>query len=426
VKGYRFGATASLIVLFAINLANYMDRYLVIALQEPIRKEFKASDAEIGLLSFAFVIVYMLASPFCGYLADRIQRRFVIASAVALWSVATAAASRAANFFPQLLGLRAAVGIGESGYNAAGQALLTDLYTDDKRNRVMAFFNLAMPVGSALGYMLGGKLFDIFKDWRLPCLLVGAPGLLLAVVALFLPQPAPTAASAEAQGHGHGGGTKEAYLILLRDRVFMANALGFAMQSFVLGGLAQWAPPFLTRNHGMEVGEAAFLAGALVVVSGLVGTVAGALVGDAFAKRGRIVAYATVTGVGYLVAAPLLAVGLWLPEKNHALACLFLALVGAFLGTGPSNVAARAPVLYRASAFAMVVFILHLLGDATSPPAIGKVSDVFQAGGLGEGPALRRALFVTPVMLVLGAVFMFFCAWSGRDPAPSKSAEPAP
>lgn len=424
MKGLRFGATTSLIVLFAINLANYMDRYLVIALQEPIQKTFNVDDAEIGLLSSAFVIIYMLASPFAGYFADRIERRYVISLAVGLWSVATAAASRAATF-PQLLGLRGAVGIGESGYNAAGQALLTDLFPDEKRNRVMAFFNLAMPVGSALGFLLAGQLYDAFDhDWRKACLVVGAPGVLLAVLALFLPQPvraegAPASGDAHGHGgHGHGGGaTLGAYLGLLKDRVFMANTFGFAMQSFVLGGLAQWAAPFLQRNHDMDLKKAATISGGMVVLSGLVGTAAGSLIADAVAKRGRIRAYGLVTGVGYLAAAPLLAIGLWIPSRDPALVCIFLALIGAFLGTGPSNaiVATRAPILYRATAFALVVFILHLFGDAASPPLLGWISTHFQAGGMAKGPALRTALYVTPVALVLGAVFMFACAWAGSE-----------
>jgi MFS family permease len=419
VKGLRFAAGTSLAVLFAINMANYMDRYLVIALQEPIKETFKVSDTQIGLLTSAFVLVYMCVSPLCGWLADRIQRRYVVSMAVGLWSLATAAASRAFTF-NLLLGLRGTVGVGEAGYNAAGQALLTDLFPEDKRNKVMAIFNLAMPVGSAVGFLLAGALLKHFGDWRMACLVVGAPGMLLALLALGLPAGVTGPASVDSHGNpiapGDHGSTLEAYGTLVRDPVFMTNTLGFAMQSFALGALVAWSAAFLHRHHQMEVNEADKLTGYIAAGSGLVGTALGMFLADFFAKRSRIPAYALVTGVGYLLAAPLLAVGLFLP-LNASLACLFVSMVGAFLGIGPQNaiVAARAPVLHRATAFAFVVVVLHLLGDAASPPLLGAVSTHFQENGLAEGEALQRALVVAPAALVVGALFMFACAWLARE-----------
>lgn len=424
MRGLRFGAQASLFVLFAINLANYMDRYLVVALQEPIKETFRVTDSEIGYLTSAFVFVYMVASPLCGYLADRVQRRYVVAGAVALWSVATALASRAATF-RQLLALRGTVGIGESGYNAAGQALLTDLFPDEKRNRVMAIFNLAIPVGSALGFVAAAQLLQHLHDWRAACLVAGAPGVLLAFLALGLPRGSeitgangkedPQPETADAGKKPEEGGTLAAYWALLRDAVFMANTFGFAMQSFALGALVSWAAAFLHRQHAMPIETAASWSGAIAAGSGLVGTALGAVLADAFAKRARIPAYALVTGAGYLISAPLLAVGLFLPT-GPALACMFFAMVAAFLGIGPQNaiVAARAPALHRATAFALVVFILHLFGDAASPPILGALSDRFRENGMPEGAALQQALLLAPIALVLGAIFMFGCAWASR------------
>jgi MFS family permease len=421
LKGLRFGATASLLVLFAINLANYMDRYVVIALLGPIGKEFDATDWQLGLLAAAFIWVYMVVSPFCGWLADRIQRRFVVSGAVVLWSIATALASFAGSF-GHLFGLRAAVGVGEAGYNAAGQALLTDLYPEEKRNRVMAFFNLAIPVGSAIGFLLAGFLAKAFGSWRKALLIVGAPGVVLGLIALGLPQLVPTARGGGGS-RGHGGGTREAYVGLLRDRVFMANAFGFAMQAFSINGLATLATLFLERHHGMETEEATFWAGAIGAGSGLIGTVAGMLLADALASRGRIFAYALVTGAGYLVAAPILLAALFLP-KYGCLVGLFVGMTAGWLGTGPANaiVAERAPPLHRAAAFGLVVFILHAFGDASSPFILGGISTMFHNGGLEKGVALQRALILAPVMLVVGAGCMFACALWGRE----KSAAGAP
>ncbi len=425
MKTLRFGALASLFVLFAINLANYMDRYLVTTLAGPIESEFHIGDAEFGLLVSVFVVVYMLASPLCGYVADRVQRRFVISGAVALWSVATALASQATSF-GQMLGLRGGVGIGESGYNAAGQALLTDLFPEDKRNRVMAIFNLAMPVGSAIGFALAGVLPPHVGGWRNACLVAGTPGVLLALLAMMLPGTDAATRNPPKDGPGHATdhGTWSAYVALMKDPVFMTNTFGFAMQSFSLGGLAVWATPFLQRTHHMEHEDAALWAGGIVVVSGIVGTALGALCADAFAKRGLIPVYALVTGVGYLVAAPLLYVGLFQSDRNWALGCLFLSMIGSFLGTGPSNaiVAARAPALHRATAFALVVLILHLFGDAASPPLLGWFSEHFRASGMPESGALQQALVAVPIALLLGSFFMFACASAARG----KGAAPAP
>lgn len=421
MKSLRLGAGASLALLFLINMANYIDRYLVIALAKPIKEEFDLTYQQVGWLTSAFVIVYMAASPVCGWLSDRVQRRFVISGAVALWSVATAFASRAWSY-PILLGTRGAVGIGESGYNAAGQALLTDNFPLERRNRVMAVFSLAIPVGAATGFVLAGVLGSRF-GWRGACLIAGAPGVLLAFASLALPS-AKTAPKA-AHPQGGFGELLSQYLRFLRDPVYTWNAIGYAMQSFALGGLAAMAPMFLEVSHRFSRDDADFASGGLVAGAGLLGTALGALIADSFASKGLLRAYSLVTGAGYLLAAPLLAAGLWIGRIDSlgprlgsmpALACIFVAMVGAFLGTGPSNaiIAARAPASHRASAFALVVVMLHLLGDAPAPPLLGKLSDLAQHDGMGEGAALKLALLLTPVALLLGAAAMLVCAISSR------------
>lgn len=444
----RLGAIGSLVLLILINLANYIDRFLVVALGDLIKAEFKLTDDEQGLLLSIFVIVYMVSSPLCGWIADRVARRWVIGSAVALWSLATALGARAPSF-PLLLSARGAVGIGESGYNAAGQALLADLFPVRLRNKVMAAFNAAVPVGGAIGYLLGGFLPELTfggheLGWRGACLWVGLPGLLLAFAAIALPNPKPgsaeapaspeedptrpdsarpapdstpvsstpvTGAQPEAHGHPAGGSPFPVYLELLRDRIYLTNALGYAMQGFAIGGLSNWAASFFIRTHSLPHNKADMLAGGVVAAAGLLGTIAGTFLADVLAKGNLVRSYALVTGVGYLAAGPLLALGLLLPFEP-AIVCFFLAMVGTFLGTGPTNaiVSERAPAAHRASAFALLIVIIHLFGDAASPYVVGRVSASLTAGGLGEAQSLQRALILTPVALVLGGVLMVLCA----------------
>jgi MFS family permease len=411
----------ALAVLFVINMGNYLDRYLVIGLQSKIKAEFTVDDAWIGLLTSSFIIVYMLASPLGGYLSDRFQRRIVIAGAIVLWSLATALASRSTNF-PMLLVTRAAVGIGEAGYMAAGSALLADAFPANRRGSVMAIFNCAIPVGSASGYMLAGWLSNKSGwDWRSTCLWVGLPGIAFAPVA-FVALRAPQAA-AESSGSGWRE-TLRVYALLLRDRIYTTNLLGMAMMTFALGGLASWAVPWLEHRHSMKHEAADFATGAIVAGAGFLGTGLGAVVAAVLGKRGEVTSYAAVTGIGYVAAVPLIAYALLLgPEQRDlAMVLIFLSMIGAFLGTGPSNaiVPVRAPAAHRAAAFALLVFAIHLLGDAFSPPLMGKVADIVRAGHvqdpleLREALAYTSALWLTPIAFALAAVAMFACAAFAR------------
>ena len=371
----------------------------------------------MGWLLGAFVIIYTVASPFCGYLADRVARRYVIGSAVALWSVATALASRAPSFGP-LFFLRGTVGVGEAGYNAAGQALLVDLFPPQRRNNVLALFNAAVPVGSAIGFVLGGLLPTLHfggaqLGWRGACLWVGVPGLVLAACALMLPSPAPAARAVEADGKDSGiAGTLAAYKRFLTDRIYVTNALGYAMQCFALGGLSAFAPSYFIRTHHLEHKDAATLAGGIVVAAGAIGTLLGTVLADRLARGNLIRSYGLVTGVGYLLAGPILALGLFLPFKA-AVALMFLSMVGTFLGTGPTNAICteRAPASHRASAFALLVVIIHVLGDAASPVAVGNAATWLETHGLDPDVALQRALVITCGALVVGGFLMFLCAY---------------
>src|SRR5579862_5231759 len=183
----RAQAWTILVVFTAMNLLNYVDRQVVPAVQESIKHEMLLSDAQIGLLATAFLWVYLLTAPFFGALSTKWSRARVIGLGVALWSIATAAGGFAANY-GELLVARALVGVGEAAYGTIAPAVLADVFPERMRGRIFALFYMAIPVGSALGYVLGGQI-DAHYNWRAAFFVAGAPGLLLALLAVLLRDP---------------------------------------------------------------------------------------------------------------------------------------------------------------------------------------------------------------------------------------------
>ncbi len=390
-------------VLCVINLVNYIDRQVMFAVFEPIRLELGLSDTRLGFLGSAFMWVYFLAAPLVGPLADRFPRRDIIAIALVLWSVATAGAGLAVGFW-SLFVCRALVGIGEAAYGTASPTLTADSFPAERRGTVLSVFYMATPVGSALGYLLGGLITGAW-GWRAAFFLVGLPGLALAVLMRRLREPAGAGPRA------HPLSAREAlaaYGALLRNRSYLLNALAMAAMTFALGGLAAWFPTYLIREARMGVAAANTMFGMVTVVAGVLGTLAGGWIGDRLQRRTRK-AYFLVSGAGLLLGVPTALLALFLVAHPAAPLLIFVAELFLFLNTGPLNaiiVNVTRPEV-RARAFALNIFLIHLLGDAISPAILGTLSDV--AG-------LRIALLLAPAMLALaGALCLAGTRWIERD-----------
>jgi MFS family permease len=400
----RRAAGYTLAVLTLINLFNYLDRWVIAALVESLRKsELHLNDTQLGFIGSGFIIVYTLTSPIFGTLGDRRARPPLIALGVMVWSIATTLGGFARGF-TSLFIARSTVGVGEAAYATIAPALLADAFPIEKRGRVLAIFFAAIPIGSAAGYIIGG-LVDAHFGWRAAFWIAGAPGLLLAMLLLAVKDP-PRGAQDDAAVHAAPANWLSSYGDLFRNSQFLIAALGYGAYTFALGGLAYWMPAFLERVRGMGHQEATVTFGAIACATGFVGTFAGGWLGDLFLKRTRQ-SYLWVSGIATLLAAPATYVSLTNPDRSVFIPAMVVAEVLIFVSTGPVNSAivnAVAPN-ERATALGVSILVMHLVGDVPSPPLIGLLSDA---------SSLDRAFLIVPVAIVVAGVIWCYGAWRGR------------
>lgn len=416
-RGRRTGMTA-LAILAGINLLNYLDRYVVSALLPDLKQApMRLTDSELGSLMSGFLIVYMLAAPLFGRIGDRGSRPQPIAIGVFLWSLATGFSGLARNYL-QLFAARAVVGIGEAAYATIAPSLLADFFGRRTRGRAFAIFNMAIPVGAALGYIVGGVIRHHF-GWRAAFYVAGVPGVVLAIWILRIPDPPRGVNEGEGESQsderpppGAAGdrvqpGSWSVYLQLLRGRAYVLTVLGYAAYTFALGGLAYWMPTFLERVRGIPDEQASAGFGAIVVVTGFLGTFAGGWLGDYWLKYSRE-AYLWMSGWVTLLAVP----AVWVALAAGAPSVFYPALIAAelllFMSTGPINtviVNLVSPV-ERACAVALSVFAIHLFGDVPSPYIIGKLSDLSSLG---------TAVMIVPAAVVICAALWLVAARAGTQ-----------
>jgi MFS transporter, Spinster family, sphingosine-1-phosphate transporter len=402
-------ANVGLGILAFINLLSYLDRYIVAAVAESLKQAgMGLTDADLGTFMSAFLIVYTVVAPIFGALGDRGSRPRLIALGVAIWSFATALSGFAFNYLT-LLAARAAVGVGEASYVTIAPSLLSDYFPLRQRGRVMAIFFCAIPVGSALGYVVGG-LVDKHFGWRAAFFVAGIPGLVLASLCLLL-RDAPRGgqekvAASTTQPAGTARPTVKAtwltYGRLLRDRAYTLTVVGYAAYTFAVGGLAFWMPAFLERSRGVPRSEATVDFGAIVVITGFIGTFVGGWLGDYLAKRSQR-AYLWLSAISCLVAAPCVWAALTTRSPHLYLASMVAGQLLLFLSTGPINaaIANLVTATERASAIALSVFAIHLLCDVLSPPLIGALSD---------RASLQTAVPIVPVAVVVGGLIWIWAA----------------
>ena len=367
-KSRRRLALAALLLLTALNFFNYIDRSVLSAVQELIKKEFHRSDADLGLVSSVFFIFYICTAPFLGVLADRVTRKVLIVAGGILWSAATFLTAVTHNY-GQLLFRHTVVGVGEATFVTIAPAFIADLFPERVRGRMLSIFYTAIPVGTALGYALGGFVGSHW-GWRRPFLVAGIPGFALAFGMLLVPEPKrgqsdalrPTLERATLRG-------------LMRNKPYWFASLGMAMLTFAQGGVALWMPTFLSRVRGMSLENANYVFSGILFFDGIVAVLLGGWLGDRLLARRRD-AYYLVSAWGVFAALPFVALAVFhtglLMYPAMLLASFFL-----LLNTGPLNAAminaVAAPI--RATAISVNLITIHILGDIPAFVLMGWISD---------------------------------------------------
>ncbi len=389
------GATVALVLLTGMNFVNYLDRYILPAVQEQVKGEFHLTDDQLGSLTVWFFVAYVASSPFTGWLGDRFKRKPMI--------VIAALGIAAMNFFTasvhdyMSLNLRhMALGVGEASFGIFAPALLADFYSEKRRNAALTIFNVAIPVGAALGFLLGGNIAQS-HGWRMAFIASAVPGALIAVLILiFMREPERTGAHEKAQVD------KGSVASLLSNKAYLGAILGYAAVTFSLGGISFWMPSFLHRVNGRDLGAAGTIMGGITVVCGLGSTLVGGWWANRWSKKtGKALYY--VPAIGAALAVPPALVCFFGPS-SLTLPMLGLAVFFIFLGTGPVNAATlnAVPANLRATAMAGQLFVLHVFGDMPSSKIIGIVSDHSN---------LRLGLGITLITMVVASVIF---TWGAR------------
>ncbi len=392
------GSTFALAVLFAMNLLNYVDRYSFVAAGTHIQRELNIDDYRFGWAAASFMIAYTIISPLMGWLGDRYSRKVLLAAGVGIWSLATVGTAFSSDY-RHLFFWRALLGIGEASYGIIAPTLLSDLYRVKDRGRAMGIYYLALPVGSALGFVLGGRIADAL-GWRAVFYVVGVPGLLAAAAALLIFDPGRGASEEGASGKASSRPGLADYLDLLRTKTFLYNTAGMAAVTFATGAYSVWGLIFYQRVHHLTSSEAGTTIGGLLVLSSLIGISLGTFLADwlyRFTKR----AYLLLAAVVVMAAIPLGATGILEPVYHTSLVCLFGASLLIAMVLGPCNTitANVVPASRRAVAYAAFIFLIHLFGDISSMVLLGWISELFGRPDVAGSPIGRffAAIGAAPV-----------------------------
>jgi MFS transporter, Spinster family, sphingosine-1-phosphate transporter len=382
----------ALTLLTALNLLNYIDRSVLFAVQPLVQSEFHLSNTEVGYLTSAFLGFYMIAAPFTGPLADRYSRKKIIVLGAVFWSALTLLTAVTHTYW-ELLVRHTLVGIGEATFVTIAPTFVADLFPEEKRGRIFGIFYLAIPVGTAAGYLLGGKLAPL-HGWRFPFYIAAVPGFLLALAIMFIPEP--ERGQFDSLKETPERGTLRG---LARNPAFWTATLGMAAGTFSLGGIQVWMPTFLSRARGYTLEAANLKFGYIVVVDGILASLVGGWLGDRLLPRMKG-SYYFVSAVSMGLGVPVMFVALFNPGPLM-LPAIAVAAFLLLLNTSPLNTALVNSVgaHIRATAIAVNIFVFHLFGDVPSPTLMGYVAD-------------RRSLqaaFILPVIaMAVSSAILFY------------------
>ncbi len=401
-----------LAVLFVVYIFNFIDRQILAILLEPIKKDLKISDTALGFLTgFAFAVFYTFAGLPLAQLADRWVRRSLIALSLATWSVMTVLSGFAYGF-PALALARIGVGIGEAGASPPAHSILSDYFPPWQRATVLAIYASGIYVGVGLGYWIGGWINDAY-GWRMAFMVVGAPGLLMALLVRLTIREPVRGMSEQFQERPQPYTLKETWRFFISLRTGRYVALAGGLHAFVSYGLGAWIPAFFIRVHHMSTGELGNWLSWITALGGGAGTFFGGWIADHWAPR-RPHTRLYIAIIGVLLAIPTVVASLLLQNTHWALLAYLPASICSTLWIGPSFAIAMdlVPPAMRAMASAVFLFIVTIIGMGAGPQTIGILND-----WIGAPDAIRYSLLGTAVAMNLLSAACFWCAGKtlGRD-----------
>ncbi len=371
--------SAILALLTGLNLLNYLDRLVVSAVLPKMQEELALSNFVGGLLATVFLVGYMLTSPIFGALGDRTARKGLIAIGVLVWSVATLA-SGFATTATGLVVARAFVGVGEASYATLAPTIIDDVSAPEKKGRALSIFYAAMPLGAALGYVVGG-LVEKFWGWRSAFFVAGGPGIALAFSCLLIAEPARAASLQES---GERPDVLRDLKKLLTIPLYRKTVAGYCAYTAAIGAFSFWAPKFLYAHYQLPLATANARFGVVLVVAGVLGTILGGRYADrrqiktgAATEDDRVRTFLWVCALSSGLGAPLAAACFLSPTATLFFVFAFFCILVLFLSTSPVNgaILRSVPTGLRASAMALSIFAIHVLGDLWSPALVGFLAD---------------------------------------------------
>jgi predicted MFS family arabinose efflux permease len=400
-------------ILLVVYVFNFIDRQIVNILAEPIARDLDLSDTQIGLMTgLAFALFYTVLGIPIARFADRgtTSRPKVIALALAVWSAMTALCGLAQNF-AQLLLARIGVGVGEAGCTPPAHSLISDMVPPEKRASALAFYSLGIPVGTLLGMMIGGTLAD-YVGWREAFVIVGLPGVALAlVVLLVIKDPRHSDAAAILRGKSQPAALPlgQAVAEVMRSRAFVLLLIAGSAASFLAYGKTTWTTIFFQRTHDLTPGQVGLWFGLLGGVAGILGTWAGGYLADRFGAINRRHVL-SAPAIGMALAVPIAIAAYHAPSWPLALALLFIPTVFNSFYYGPTYSAAQGlvPVRARAIAAASLLFFQNLIGLGLGPLFFGMLSDWLQPSFGAD--SVRYVLYGAAVLGLVPAFFFWRCS----------------
>lgn len=399
----------ALVILTLVYTFNFVDRQLLSILQEAIKAELLLSDAQLGLLTgFAFAMFYVTAGIPIARLADRSNRKNIVAASIGLWSFMTAISGFVQNY-TQLLLARVGVGIGEAGGSPPSHSIVSDIFPKEQRASALAFYSTGVNLGIMFGFLFGGWLNEFF-GWRVAFLVVGVPGIMMAIL-VYMTVPEPVRGLIE---NRKASDTQvpfgEVLTVLWQRKTFRHLALAAGLNAFAGYGTVNWVASFFIRSHGMTTGELGTWLALSTGLAGAIGIFVGGVLGDKFGEKDKRW-YLWIPGLATLLVVPFLLVVLLVGNQYVALVCVFVPgfLQNVYLGNSIATTHNLVGLRWRSTSSAILFFVLNIIGLGMGPFMVGFLSDVYSSS-MGSESLRYAMLTVLPTVMVWSSIHFYLAS----------------